>query len=392
MYLLCYNKHGEIMKKAIKFIQKLEQFGYEGYLVGGSVRDHLLKLGSFDIDIATNATPNQIMELFKSVPTGIKYGTVLVFYEDKQFEVTTYRKDFIYNNNRHPEKVVFSNDINEDAQRRDFTINGLYMDKNYQIIDLVNGKTDLDNRIIKTIGNPDLRFQEDALRMLRAFYFVSKLNFDIEVNTMASIQKNGHLIKNISSERVYRELTKMSNHFNLLKAIRALLISEIDIYLPGLSKGLNYMAEHEIMFHDKMFWAFCFYLNGYVDNYWKLSNADKSYYQDIITLLDEKTKWDSITLYNYEDSVLIDAAKINAYLKIKPTTVLEITKKLRELPIKIDSDINITNEEIIEIMAIAPGAWLSKLRKELAYLILLNKLDNNQQEIIEFIKKRKQNI
>lgn len=378
-----------IMKNALLLLEKFHNLGYQAYIVGGSVRDQILKRDSFDIDIATNATPDQIMNHFKSKPIGLKYGTVLVFFKGEQYEVTTFRKDLVYFDNRHPDGVVFSNDINEDASRRDFTINGLYMDHNMNVIDIVNGVNDLNDKKIKTIGNPDDRFREDALRMLRAFYLVSKLNFDIDKETFSSIIKNRELIKNVSSERVYRELEKIVTFDYSMKSLNLLVHSGIYLQIPGISQGIKYLVDNDIDLKKEYFFSFCFLKAGKVDKYWKFSNHDKNQYKRIIDFFNNTQKIDNKRLFGLNEKDISIIANINSFLKTFQISEAEIHSIYEKLPIKDEQAISLSNDEIISIMGIDPGPWLSRLRSEIIDLILSGGLENSYQEVLKYVKRRK---
>ncbi len=191
-------------------LDKLSENGFEAFIVGGCVRDALLNKNPQDYDITTNALPEKIEELFqKTIPTGIKHGTVTVLINQKPYEVTTYRVDGEYEDNRKPKDVKFVSNIKEDLKRRDFTINAMAYNKTLGFKDYFDGKGDLEKRLIKCVGNPDKRFSEDALRMLRAIRFSCQLNFKIEEETLKSIKRNFKLIKNISMERIQSEFTKI---------------------------------------------------------------------------------------------------------------------------------------------------------------------------------------
>ena len=193
-----------------KVVDTLMNAGYEAFIVGGPVRDLLLGNAPDDYDITTACLPDKIIELFhKTIVTGIKHGTVTVVSDGKNIEVTTFRTEGNYLNNRSPEKVNFVRNVNEDLARRDFTINAMAYSKKTGIIDLFGGRNDLKNGIIKCVGNPETRFTEDALRILRAFRFAAKLNFKIEDETLQGIIKTLHLLPNISRERVWTELNKI---------------------------------------------------------------------------------------------------------------------------------------------------------------------------------------
>ncbi len=191
-------------------IKSLESKGFEAYAVGGCVRDSLLGITPFDWDITTNALPCDIKNIFpKTFDTGIKHGTVSVLIDDEIFEVTTFRCDGDYIDNRRPESVSFTKSLNEDLKRRDFTINSMAYNETSGIVDYFDGLSDLKNKIIRCVGDADTRFSEDSLRILRAVRFAAQKGFDIEEKTLESIKRNGELIKNLSAERIISEITKI---------------------------------------------------------------------------------------------------------------------------------------------------------------------------------------
>jgi len=197
----------EITRIVTRFIDN----GFECYLVGGSVRDLLLDHEIYDFDFATNALPGEVIKMFRRViPTGIKHGTVSVLSGNRSFEITTYRSDGRYIDGRRPESVQFSQSLEEDVKRRDFTINGLAYDVlKEEVIDYNNGLEDLRSHIIRTIGDPIERFSEDGLRTYRACRFAAKLNFEIDATTFEAIPKTLHIAKKVSVERVRDELNKL---------------------------------------------------------------------------------------------------------------------------------------------------------------------------------------
>ncbi len=194
------------------FMQKFQDKGFEIYLVGGAVRDFLLKRPVDNYDFTTNAKVQQILELFPEAVYNNKYGTVLVPYEKdgkkEIFEITPYRRESDYSDHRHPDKIEWADDIYEDLKRRDFTINAMAFDGR-DLVDPFQGQKDLADKIIRAVGDPDKRFQEDALRLIRAVRFAAQLGFSIEPKTFASIKKNAALIKKISWERIRDEFFKI---------------------------------------------------------------------------------------------------------------------------------------------------------------------------------------
>ena len=190
-------------------LQTLEDAGYEACFVGGCVRDTLLGRPVHDWDITTAALPETIMALFpRCIPTGLKHGTVTVLLGGERFEVTTFRRDGAYHDGRHPDGVVFVPDLKEDLARRDFTINAMAMHRDGSITDSFGGKDDLKRGLIRCVGAPKRRFQEDALRMLRALRFSAQLGFAVEEETARAIRENAELCRMLSRERVSSETEK----------------------------------------------------------------------------------------------------------------------------------------------------------------------------------------
>lgn len=199
-----------IPSSAEKILRILEENGYEAYVVGGCVRDSILGRRPDDWDITTSASPEQVKGLFrKTVDTGLQHGTVTVLMDKEGFEVTTYRVDGDYEDGRHPKEVMFTSSLEEDLKRRDFTINAMAYHPDRGLVDLFHGLEDMENQVIRCVGNPMERFQEDALRILRAVRFSAQLGFTIEENTREGIRSLAPNLKNVSAERIQVELVKL---------------------------------------------------------------------------------------------------------------------------------------------------------------------------------------
>lgn len=193
-------------------INLLQSAGFEAYAVGGCVRDSLLGKTPNDWDITTSAKPEDMKSVFADfhcIDTGIKHGTVTVVIDGEPLEITTFRLDGEYEDNRHPKSVTFTSNLGADLGRRDFTVNAMAYSKKTGTVDLFGGQNDLKNKIIRCVGDPDRRFNEDALRILRALRFASALDFEIEEKTAQSLLKNCALLGNISEERIAKELLKL---------------------------------------------------------------------------------------------------------------------------------------------------------------------------------------
>ncbi len=224
----------QVPEAARKIIEQLNTSGFEAYVVGGCVRDSLLGRSPEDWDITTSAKPEQVKEIFnRTVDTGIQHGTVTVLIDHEGYEVTTYRIDGEYEDGRHPKSVEFTGNLLEDLKRRDFTINAMAYSDREGLVDAFEGVKDLEGRVIRCVGNPLDRFNEDALRILRAIRFSAQLGFDMEAKTRAAISVIAPNMAKVSKERIQVELTKLllSDHPGRLK----------DVYENGIGP---YISEH----------------------------------------------------------------------------------------------------------------------------------------------------
>ena len=224
---------------AIRIVSRLRKAGWQAYFAGGCVRDQLMDKPAKDIDIATDADPTKIQELFpRTVPVGVQFGVILVIEEGQSFQVATFRADGRYVDGRHPEQVRYSKTPQEDAKRRDFTINGLYYDPlEAKVLDFIGGEEDLGRRLIRTIGDPIERFEEDKLRLLRAIRFAASFEFQIESQTYTALCQLSHKINQVSAERIREELVKLLTGGHAGQGLTLLdetgLLGEI---LPEISK------------------------------------------------------------------------------------------------------------------------------------------------------------
>lgn len=198
----------EIPQYAVTAVELLVKNGFEAYFVGGCVRDYIMNISVHDFDVTTSANPSQIKQVFdkyKTILTGEKHGTVAVMIDGNYVEITTYRIDKEYTDGRHPDSVVFSTSLEEDLKRRDFTINSMAMSVDGKIIDIFGGLKDIQNSIIRAVGNPIDRIEEDALRIMRALRFAARFGFKLDENTSRAVLKSQNLLKNISAERIRNE-------------------------------------------------------------------------------------------------------------------------------------------------------------------------------------------
>ena len=216
-------------------LNRLNENQHEAYVVGGCVRDSIMGITPHDWDICTSAKPEQVIELFSDcnvLKTGLQHGTVTIMVDKKPYEVTTYRIDGEYKDSRHPESVEFVDDLFQDLMRRDFTINAMAYNPATGLIDYFNGVDDIESKYLRCVGNPDERFKEDALRILRAIRFASRFGFEISLRTNRAISENMDLLQNISKERVQQEIEKIASCENLSVGSTFHLVKAVETVLP----------------------------------------------------------------------------------------------------------------------------------------------------------------
>ncbi len=246
-----------IPRKVNEIMEELMKHGYEAYAVGGCVRDMILGRDPEDWDITTSATPQEIKKIFRrTVDTGIAHGTVTVLMDKDHYEVTTYRVDGEYQDNRHPKEVTFTSSLEEDLKRRDFTINAMAYNEKEGFVDLFGGMEDIKNQVIRCVGSAKERFDEDALRILRAIRFGAQLDFQIEEETLKAVKEKAVNLLNISAERIRVELTKLliSDHpkkFKLLYevGITKIIFPEFDAMMTTEQKNPHHsysVGEHTL--------------------------------------------------------------------------------------------------------------------------------------------------
>ena len=280
-------------------IARLESAGFSAYAVGGAVRDGLLGLEPSDWDVTTSATPDEILSVFqndRTIPTGIKHGTVTVLFENGgdlyPIEITTFRIDGKYNDARHPESVSFSKNVRDDLSRRDFTINAMAYNEKEGIIDAFEGMKDLERGVIRTVGDAKQRFSEDALRILRAFRFSAQLGFEIEESTFEGAIFCSHLLKNVARERIGVEFKKLLVSKGVVYALTKMIrggvfeaVFEIPVPSTSLVDGLsrlecnNAFARMSVLLSDESEEK----INGFLDSL-RLSNAEKKLVQRLISI------------------------------------------------------------------------------------------------------------
>lgn len=369
-------------EEGINLIKVLNSLGYSSFIVGGAVRDYLLKEDFHDIDIATSALPKTLEEHFYVRNTGLKYNSLTVIYNGYEFEVTTFRIDLSYQDHRHPQYLVADN-LEADLKRRDFTINALAIDQNLNVIDLFDGKKDLAKKEIRAIGNPAIRFEEDALRMLRAIYFSSKLAFKIENMTLKAIKEKAYLIQTLSFDRIRSEIEKIVLSKYPFIGYQNLLDTNVLSYLGVYFKGIKLILKHQIEVESLLeFDALCFYQ----ENFSQLENSLKKNLMDIYYLFD-KNLLDPYILFKFSLANIIIANKIRGYYGFKQIDENKIKEAHQNLPIDSLTDLQISGKQIIEITGLE-GAIVGELYDKVLEEVLNKKLKNDYLEIKKFLIKK----
>jgi len=359
-------------KKAIEVLNIFFNNGFEAYIVGGYVRDKLLDIKTNDIDICTNAKPKDIVKLFDIQSSDeTQYGAVKIIYKNYNFDVTTFRKDIKYEDNRRPIKIKYINDLKKDLLRRDFTINTFCIDKDENVIDILNVKEDINRRIIKTVGNPRYKIKEDSLRILRAIRFASVLDLEIDSKTKAYIKKYGKLLKKLSYNRKKDELEKIFSAKNK-------------------EKGRDYLIELNLLDDLEIFnlkdITLCDYIIGNwvqlnVDDKYPFTKLEKEQMKKIRELL-ELDLFDKYNIYKYG----LYVSTVVAQIKNEDFNI--VSKIHNELPIRSIKDININGLDICKILDRKPDKFIKDIYSDLEKEIIYNRLNNEFDYIKEYIEKK----
>lgn len=361
---------GYMYNKAIELLNVFYNHGYLAYIVGGYPRDMILGIKTNDIDICTNAKPKEIMDIFNI--ENVKdngYGSIKVMYKNYLFDVTTFRKDIKYEDNRRPIKIKYISDLKNDLLRRDFTINTLCIDKDEKVIDMLSVMNDIDKRVIKTVGNPRYRIKEDSLRILRAIRFASVLNFDIDKKTMYYIKKYGYLLKRLSYSRKKEELGKIFSAKDKEKVRRLILDCAIDKYLE------IYNLRDIVMCDDIMgIWS-----QLEISSNYPFTKVEMGNIKNIRKMLDEEFSVYSIYKYGLYVSTVVGS--------IRGISYKEVNDMYSSLVISSRKDIDISAKEIAKCLRSNPGSYIGKVMDDIEERIVLGKLVNDKEKIMKYIEK-----
>lgn len=354
------------MNKLIKnILSKIENHGFEAYIIGGYVRDLLVGKSSFDIDICTNATPKELIKIFPQSSTK-NLGGIEFKIREYHFEITTYREEIKYKN-RKPIEYNYINNLVEDLKRRDFTINAICMNTKGEIIDLIDGTKDLANLKIKMIGNIKTKIKEDPLRILRAIRIATHLNFSLDSELYKELKKEYKRVLKLSNTRIKEELDKILLSENPKKGLK--LLEEL-----GISKllGLTYNEITNVKNLEAMY--------AQIDIKYNLpfTKVERENIKNIKSIL-KKGDINKSALYKHGLFLTTVAGEI---LNINKKT---INKMYKELPIKVRKDLNITPDEIVKILNIEYSSIVGKILNDLENLIISGKIKNKKKDIIKYL-------
>ncbi|NFS29639.1 CCA tRNA nucleotidyltransferase [Clostridium botulinum] len=419
----------------VRFIlDRLKNNGHEAYIVGGCVRDSILNNIPKDWDITTKARPEEVIKLFdKVILTGVKHGTVTVLINSEGYEVTTYRMDGEYEDSRHPKKVNFVSNLKEDLARRDFTINAMAYNKVDGLIDYFEGVSDLKKKVIKTVGNSEKRFSEDALRMLRAIRFSSQLDFSISNETLNSIKNLRENIKNISKERIREEFNKilMSNtkgidilrETGLMEYIFPEIIKLYDFKIDNMYYNDN-LYTHTIKATEEIENKLHLKLTMLFHNLLKMNNEDMEYtilqikkflkefkydndtvnkvtdltrymHNSLNTKLEIKQMLNLINLELFEDLLKVKESEILSqnplYKEERLSHLLYIRENLKDVIFNNEcfnlKNLNISGKDLISL-GLEKGKNIGEMLNELLELVMNNPDLNDKQVLIDIVKEK----
>ena len=353
---------------ALKLLEEITSHGFQAYIVGGFVRDYILGIDSNDIDINTNATPKEIKDIFDSCLPNEDYGSVTVIKKGVRFEITTFRKEMNYLDNRRPSQIEYIDDLYQDLLRRDFTINTLCMNKDGEIIDFLGGRSEIDNRVVKTVGNAKTRFEEDSLRILRAVRFATLLDFELDKDTREAIIETRELLRNLSYYRKKEELDKIFGSSNADRGIQLLLDLGLDKYLE--LDNLNKVTCTSSLIGV---WS----ILNVVDKYPFNSNE-----KELITNINEAfllNNLDPMALYKYGLYVNSVAGEI------KGLDIKNITESYNNLVIQSRRDLDITSDDIMKGLNKGPGSYLKDIYSSIEREVLYRRVKNEKNAIMTYI-------
>ncbi|MBU7672276.1 CCA tRNA nucleotidyltransferase [Staphylococcus aureus] len=390
-----------LFEQARPILEQIQDNGFEAYYVGGSVRDYVMGRNIHDIDITTSATPDEIESIFShTIPVDKEHGTINVVFNDENYEVTTFRAEEDYVDHRRPSGVTFVRDLYEDLQRRDFTMNAIAMDTAYKLYDYFDGQQDINNRIIRTVGIAEERFQEDALRMIRCLRFQSQLSFDIAMETFEAMRTQMADIKFLSIERIVIELTKLMRGINVEESFNHLKSLKAFNYMPYFEQlDMNQINVTEPIDLELLIAIVSVKFDiNYSLKPLKLSNRqvkDINQYIQIMNALPSIITKEQLKMFVYDyDTNLIknvmvaaDVLKANDIQGHEPLIVnlQTIDETLHRLPMHNRKDMMVNGGVLMAHLNAKSGPWLKDVLRQIEIAIVTGKVSNEETEILKWV-------
>ncbi|EGQ3767332.1 CCA tRNA nucleotidyltransferase [Staphylococcus pseudintermedius] len=382
-------------------LERLIQHGYEAYFVGGSVRDFIMNRPIHDVDITTNATPDEIESLFEhTIPIGKEHGTINVVWSHENYEVTTFRAEAEYVDHRRPTEVYFVRDLYQDVERRDFTMNAIAMNINYERIDHFEGERDIEQRIIRTVGDAKTRFDEDALRILRGLRFKSQLGFTIEEATFEAMAHQMSDLEYLSIERIMNELTLLIKGTFVAKTFPILEALQLWRYIPYFKDVDVAAIKINAPIDMEAFLAILSYRTNYqAFKSLKLSNAQVRTIQTLISAIQVAQTIDTkvqLQQFTYDFGLEV-ALKINELRPILEDNQIDLPSPIifssaslqavwEDLPIQSREDLAIDGKWLMQAFQLKGGPWIKDVLRQVECAVIQRQVNNQTEAIIEWMR------
>ncbi len=381
----------QYLNVGLDIIKTLNSFTYQAYLIGGVVRDYLMQNNFADIDIATNATPDQIYAIFPEVNMEYKHlGFVTLKKDGYNFEISTFKIEE-YDEPRKPSKIYYAQELIDDVKRRDFTINALALTANLKVVDLVKGQKDIKRKIVRIIGKPKVRFKEDPLRILRAYNIVAKYNFGLSLKTIYGIIFSNKYLKSLSNYQVSRELYKIFEAPYGKKAIDLLVENKTHKALKYYKKGMPYVHKYykKLSTIEKL--TLCYHQAQQIPDNTSFDRNLLNKINDLYQLVEltkgfKKKNKENITekdVFTYGAENLMSATKINYYtIKKYPKLFSKIKKIDKNLPIHAVSDLELSGKDVVALNNNQSGPYVKIVMDELVDEVIIGMIKNNHAELL----------
>lgn len=378
----------EYLKEGLEIVKKLNSLTYQAYIVGGAVRDFIMHNDFMDIDIATSATPDEVMKIFPNVKSEFKdLGFVTIKKDDMVFEISTFKQE-IYTKPRKPSKIYYSQSLLEDIKRRDFTINALALTDKMQVVDLVKGERDLRRKRIQVIGKAKIRFTEDPIRILRAYELISRFNFHLTLKTATGIHKMNKSLRDISNYQISKALNKIFQTPYGKKAVKSMVYNNTNKSLVDYSDGLYIISKHYKKLDLIEKFAVCYAYN-------KKMPANTSFDKVTITKINSLlecieatkgyTKDNNVTgkdIINYGFETIMSSVKINHLIRRRyPKLQSKVKSIYSHLAIHSIKDLKINGSDIVNINGGVTGKYVGDVINELAEEVVVGMIKNDYMEL-----------